>query len=446
MANELKQRLDSVEADLRGLREDRATAVKAREATKEKYAQAIADGDEEAEAKLHGEAMEHQRTIGTIDEEVGVLQPKQVDLLKLLGDSEAASRANGDGKDKEKRGRHEDTPSVFEGWHAAELLADEQIRSQLEFISHSQSRFGSLELGEIATRETLVAEIFAESVGESHRQREGAYRGVMPAVYRPLSFLPLIPTGTTDGNLVPYTQENVATGGAAEVAEGAVKPEAGLSFTDMDAPVRTIAAWMKTRKQVLSDIPALRSTIDSRLRYLVQRRLEDQILNGDGAGVNLLGILNTPGIGSVAANTGVPLTEQILSGITNVYLNEGVADGVVLNPIDWQKALTEKAHFGGGTGAAGTAGSYEYIGGGPFGTTPSTIWGVRTVPSQALAQHTGLVADFALGAQLLIREGLNVLFSDSDQDDFIRNRVTILAEMRAALLVWRPALFQEVAL
>jgi hypothetical protein len=41
---------------------------------------------------------------------------------------------------------------------------------------------------------------------------------------------------------------------------------------------------------------------------------------------------------------------------------------------------------------------------------------------------------------------VNVLLSDSDQDDFIKNRVTMLAEMRAALPVFRPAAFATAAL
>ena len=205
------------------------------------------------------------------------------------------------------------------------------------------------------------------------RMREGADRGVTPALYRPLRVLDLIPTGTTDGNLVPYTQESVVTGAdaAVEAAEGAAKPEASVTFTDEDAPVRTIAAWMKIRKQALADFAALRSIIDTRLRYYVRRRLEGQVLAGSGSGVNLQGILNTPGIGSVSYNAAVPVSELVLSGITNIFLAEGEADGVVLNPIDWQTVLTEKAH----NRPAGTVGSYEYVGGGPFASTPQSIWG-----------------------------------------------------------------------
>jgi ADP-ribosylglycohydrolase len=57
-----------------------------------------------------------------------------------------------------------------------------------------------------------------------------------------------------------------------------------------------------------------------------------------------------------------------------------------------------------------------------------------------IPQATPLVGD-AMGVPLLFREGVNVKSSDSDQDDFVRNRVTILAEARVAAPVWRPASF-----
>jgi hypothetical protein len=45
-----------------------------------------------------------------------------------------------------------------------------------------------------------------------------------------------------------------------------------------------------------------------------------------------------------------------------------------------------------------------------------------------------------------MRQGVNVKTSDADQDDFIRNRVTLLAECRAAFPVWRPSAFAKAPL
>lgn len=146
---------------------------------------------------------------------------------------------------------------------------------------------------------------------------------------------------------------------------------------------KTIAAWKKLRRQQLADVPALAQTINSRLFYSVNRRLENQILAGDGTGANLLGLLHTTGIADVAY----------------VRLDSD----------------------------------------GSFGSPPTTMWGLPLIVSTVMPQGKALVGDFSIGCQLFIREGLNVRMSDSDSDDFLRNRVTVLAEMRAGLATWQPA-------
>lgn len=448
--DQLRKRLSEVESDLRGLREDKAAANAAREAKRDAYAEALESG---ADTKaIHAEAMEAVGRHGEIEDKISLMGQERDDLLKLLGDR----------GEKQAPGESSPTPVPNLGWNSAALLGDEDVRSRLASISSSQSKFGTLALGEIASRETLLSDLGGGPIlgadvvppaqwNPTGDPRQGTLRQVpVPALPRKvrdqLSFLNLIPVGLTDGNSVPYTQETPITGTdpspARETAEGDQKPEGSwITYTDAEAPVRTIAVWLKTRKQALADVPALQSAMDTRLRYMVQKRLAESVLNGDGNGVNLEGILQNSGIGDVAYNASIPASEAILSGITNVYLNDGAADGVVVNPIDWQGIVIAKYQ-----NPVGNAGSFEYVGGGPFGVTPSTLWGVPAIPSQVLTQGDALVADFALGSQLLIREGIQVLLSDSDQDDFIRNRVTMLAEMRAALLVWRPALFQKVNL
>ena len=63
-----------------------------------------------------------------------------------------------------------------------------------------------------------------------------------------------------------------------------------------------------------------------------------------------------------------------------------------------------------------------------------------------MAAGGALVGDFANGCTLFVREGANVRLSDSDQDDFVRNRATLLGEGRFALAVWSPASFVTVDL
>jgi hypothetical protein len=136
-------------------------------------------------------------------------------------------------------------------------------------------------------------------------------------------------------NTFPYTQEGGAFTGAAETDEGAAKPEGGITFTDAEATARTIAAWLKLQKQSLEDVPALQAIIESRLRYLVERRLEAQILNGNGTAPNLRGILQTSGIGTVAFDAGAGEGRPGARRHHDRAARRRAATGIVMNPSDW---------------------------------------------------------------------------------------------------------------
>jgi HK97 family phage major capsid protein len=420
---ELADKLTQVEEDISRLRDERKTAAEKREDAKKAFAALDGYDTNSDEYKAAEEAV---KSVGEIDDKIAEAQAAQVGILRMLGqsDPDIAKHARNGGGDT-----HREKGGEPAGWDSAGLFTREGIKTELERISTSKAAFGHVELGQAADRETLKADI-----GGTSQMRIGTFAGITPQIFRPLRILDLLPTGTTDGNNVPYTQEG-GTFLAAEAAEGAAKAEGGVTFTDANAPVQTIAAWQKIRKQALADVAALQSIIDGRLRYSVRRRLEAQVLAGDGTDPNLRGILNTTGVGSVAFAAGTPLTELVLSGLTGVYLADAEASAVVVHPTNWQTMVVQKA-----------SGSGEYVGGGPFINMPQVLWGVPLIPSPAIPINTALVGDFSLGAQLFIREGVNVLLSDSDQDDFIRNRATILGEMRAALAVWRPAAFQKVAL
>jgi HK97 family phage major capsid protein len=252
---------------------------------------------------------------------------------------------------------------------------------------------------------------------------------------RPLRLLDLFPTGTTDSNIVEYVQVTAIPASAAPVAEGAVKPEQGLTLQDATAPVRTIAGWIKVNRQAMEDAAALATLINSLLPYDVRRQIEFQILRGDGLGQNLKGILNQTGLGNPAPVAGDNTADRILRAMTTVILSQGEPNFAAMHPIDWQDLLLLREDT---AGAGSRTGQYLY--GGPGTMAAATIWGLTITPTIALNQGAPLVGD-SMGATVLFREGVNIKTSDSDQDDFIRNRVTVLAEARVAFPVWRPSHF-----
>lgn len=417
----LKDRLKDVRADIDTMRDEKATAEQERQAAQDAFA---GSADMSRDSQEFKDAMEAVRKVGEIDDRLAEAATVEVGILEMLGMSHDQIA-----RDKAPDQRHragEDRPP--KGWDSARLFEDQDLVAQLAAAAHSKGRFGGIELGEIADRDS-----FAADVAPTSNMRRGEYYGIVPQIFRPLRVLDLLPTGTMDQNTFPYTQESGALTAAAETTEGSTKPEAAVTYTDATATAQTIAAWLKIKRQALADVPALRATIDNRLRYMVQRRLEGQALNGDGSDPNIRGILQTSGIGTVAFDAGELTADQILTGITTVLLADAFADGIIMHPTDWSSVLKAKA-----------AGDGHYYSGGPFSMTPQVIWGVPLIPSPAIPVGHALVGDFSIGALLLIREGVNVLMSDSDASDFVQNRLTLLGEMRAALAVWRPSAFVDV--
>ena len=97
--------------------------------------------------------------------------------------------------------------------------------------------------------------------------------------------------------MVGYTQETGdLDSGPTETAEGAIAPEADVTFTDVDARVRKISAFYKANREQLEDVDSLATVLSKSLTYLISRRLERQVLVGDGVGENILGIVPQAGL------------------------------------------------------------------------------------------------------------------------------------------------------
>jgi HK97 family phage major capsid protein len=237
----------------------------------------------------------------------------------------------------------------------------------------------------------------------------------------------LLMPGTTASNSIEYEQEKLFTNNAAPVAEGATKPQSELQFEDKTATVRTIAHWMRTSVQILADAPGLRSIIDQRLRYGLAYAEEGQLLNGSGTGQNLLGLVTAAT--AFAAPGGLTATTQLDTVrlmILQAALAEYPPNGIVMNPIDMAAIEMEKDDTG------------RYIIGNPQGTIQKMLWGLPVVETQAMGVDKALVGAFNLAAQIFDRQDATVDVSTEDQDNFVKNKVTIRAEERLALAIYRP--------
>jgi HK97 family phage major capsid protein len=243
-----------------------------------------------------------------------------------------------------------------------------------------------------------------------------------PYVYTPAQYqyqsplLEVVGKVTTSAGSVQWVQWAPNPQAAASVvAEGVAKPEAAMTQTVVSDSLDTYAHWKEITRQALEDIPQIRSTVENRLRQGIVVALEEAVATA----LNAAPI--PPVTGSAAG--GDTLLGTIRSGIATVQAaGYGNPNAVLLNPADW--ADIDLAIM------AGTLG-------GP--SVNSGFWGMRAVAVPSVPAGTAYVGNFQTAVQLFTRASAEVFMTDSHADNFIRNILLILAEIRALATVPDPA-------
>jgi HK97 family phage major capsid protein len=254
--------------------------------------------------------------------------------------------------------------------------------------------------------------------------------GIINGPDRPFTIRDLIMPGRTNSNAVEFVQESGFQNMAAMVAEGAAKPQSDLSFELKTTAVRTLAHWFRASKQVLADIPLLQSYINGRAIYGLKYVEEAQILAGDGTGQNLLGIIpQATAFDDGLRQAGDTPIDTLRRAILQVRIAEYRATGIVLNPTDWADLELQKD----------STGQYIWVNVQEGGV--QRMWRLPVIDTNAMPAGEFLVGAFDMAAQVFDREDAGVEVSTEDADNFTKNMVTIRAEERLALAVYRPESF-----
>ena len=241
------------------------------------------------------------------------------------------------------------------------------------------------------------------------------------------NLLPVVPIATSS---VDYPKQTTRTNAAAPVAESAAKPYSDYAWSNATAPVRTIAHLAKLTRQAMDDAPRLIAEVESEMRYGLALVEEAQILNGDGTGQNLNGIV-TQATAYAAPFTlaGATSIDLIRLGMLQAELALYPSDGIVLNPSDWTRMQLSKDT------------TNQYLFSDPQGVVGPRLWGLPVVSTPAMTIDKFLVGSFRFGATLYDRMGVEVLISTENVDDFEKNLATMRCEERLALAVKRPGAF-----
>lgn len=244
---------------------------------------------------------------------------------------------------------------------------------------------------------------------------------------------------TISGNAITFYRLSDKTDAVAAIAEKGAKGYEDYTTTAVTVALTKVAGYIKESEELLEDAEWLATGMEDRLISHLIRVENAQVLTGNGTAPNMRGVLNTSGIGSVTYTNGGDISpDDVYKAIAKVKGDTDLdADAIILNPADYADFRLAKDNAG------------QYYGGGYFygvyGNQPLAVvpplWGIPTYTSSNITAGTALVGAFKQGGSIIRKGGIRVEATNSDQDDFIKNLVTVRAEIREALAVRIPAAF-----
>jgi HK97 family phage major capsid protein len=254
-------------------------------------------------------------------------------------------------------------------------------------------------------------------------------RVVLSAQRRPVA-ADVIPSSPTNDTLIRWMEETTFTNNASTVSEAGLKAESALKYTEKNAAVEVIAAWLPVTRQQLDDINGIRNLIDNRLTLMLLLSEENQILNGGGTSPDLDGFFHKTGVQSRALAAGENNADALyMAG--SLVRNTGMAEpsAYIMNPNNWDPIRLMKTTTG------------EYIYGPPSVDVDARVWGKPVVVTQACPGGSGLAGDFPMYSHISRKMGVTIDVSDSHSDYFVYNKLAIRIEERLSLEIYRPAAF-----
>jgi HK97 family phage major capsid protein len=248
--------------------------------------------------------------------------------------------------------------------------------------------------------------------------------------------IPPVPTvasrfaqGRTTANAIqyPYDPTPPVAVKAATTAPGAAKAALTPSTLQMwTQPVTKQAGYITVSDEQFEDVPGLASYIDARLTRAVDLAIDADLI----ATISALPGL-TPSYAAGTASSAAALLRQAMV----VYTTSGyLPDTIVLHPNAWWAvfAVTGQELQGAFPPAYPPVGRWVTL----------YLYGMMLVPSLAVpTPTTAIVGDFDDAAQMFWRDEYAIEASNSHNDNFTKNMVTLRGERRYALATYSQKAF-----
>lgn len=344
----------------------------------------------------------------TTNLDIATRSEEQTDALSRFG-AVLAGRGSGEVEDHRSLGQRYVESEEFRGYDGrgkAVMNAEMSLRA-----------VGNVTLGSATSAGALVVPDRLSRIG-----RDRLDRRVFLA-----DLLPHIPVGSGTAEYVQDTTPSANMDDVtAEVAEAAAKPQADVTLAVVTEPTPTIAAWVNITRQAAKHAPQVQAYIDGRLRYSLRRRIDNQLVAGNGTSPNLKGIANRTGIVTNAPAGAEAWYKTIRHAITLGEQNEAVYEIAVLNPADAETLDL----------ANDTTAGLHMVPNLAEGSVP-TVWGLQRVVTNAVSAGTALLID-PMAVAVLDSGAIAAYLTDSHASNFTSNILTLLLETEVGLALFDP--------
>ena len=235
-----------------------------------------------------------------------------------------------------------------------------------------------------------------------------------------------ISQGTTQSNMVSFIQEYAQTWTNADVTtEGDELKQGDVDLKRIDAAVIKLSVYGIVSEEMMEDVEGITSYLMARLPSKLRNEEDDQILNHATYGI----YAKATAYSDALADADISYYDILADAVRQVRDDEYAANAILLHPQDYTNLILTKDDNG------------QYVTPYAFMNGQITVVGIPVYQNTAQTQGTFLVGDFKLGAQVFDRRQLSIEFTNTNEDNFVKDMVTVRCTERIAICVYRAKCF-----
>ena len=244
--------------------------------------------------------------------------------------------------------------------------------------------------------------------------------------------------GPNSGGTIRYTDQDVLTRGANNVANCSLFPASDITWKTTTDTIKKIADSIPVCKDAMEDFGFIESEVNTFILENLRLKLDEQLLLVTGTGLELNSVDSYAQTWSVAAGSPIegmaasipfPTTYDVLASVICQIVNSGQANrayynpnAIVMNPTDVCQMKLEKDADG------------NYLLPLYFSADGMSIDSVPVYATPLVAQNTAYIVDSSKGTIYTERE-IMIEMADEHGVDFLEDFIRIKGSMRKQLIV-----------